>query len=319
MFLCISFNYRHLASNNGKLETVIVGKTIEQYRDIVDTEDYYADCREKYKHIKLPDLSKRPQPSKLTDVSKYINAPLPCAGKYEACKEMEVTDEDLKSFQVPLNDMEFDFDELTASIEACINDKKSEIETTTPSSSLIDDFPKPSFSKQVSVDRNLPFNFNTSPQPCSSKSIQPSDDSLNDKKSTQQLKQSNLNAMYFKPQINRVVNSSNEAPIVKKRKLSSPPTTTSKSNLYPDFKSSLDELRLQNAKQNKNSIQQSYQSNPNPVAVMRKSVGLSKPFKVPLEASSSAPEPEPIKYVYIQLSIIILIEHLITVHPRTID
>ncbi|CAO1385909.1 unnamed protein product [Diamesa tonsa] len=129
--------------------------------------------------------------------------------------------------------------------------------------------------------------------------MEDSDDSS--KKST--LKQSNLNSMFFKPQINRTQNStvssvSKEIPTVKKRKLTPsppPPTTAPKSNLYPDFKSSLEELHLQNAKQNKNPAQQSSSYLPNPAAVMRKSVGLSKPFKVPLEAqqtSSNAPEPE---------------------------
>lgn len=110
--------------------------------------------------------------------------------------------------------------------------------------------------------------------------------------------------MFFKPQINRATSStlssvSKEATIVKKRKLSPTPPpspTATKGNLYPDFKSSLEELHLQNAKQNKNQGQQSSSYQPNPAAVMRKSVGLSKPFKVPLEAQqTSVPEPEQTK------------------------
>lgn len=315
-FVFIEFNYRHIANKNCPDGAVLVERTIQQYRDIVDKDDYYADCREKYKHIILPDLSKRPEPSKLlkTDIKEFIGEPLPCAGKYEYCKEMEVTDEDLKSFCIvpPKDDIDidFDFDELETSIEMCINDLKSQKESTViskkepeaTSSSLLNKFPKPSFSKQVSVNKDLPFNFNRSPQPCSSKSIEQnmesSEDSSNEKKTT--LKQSNLNAMFFKPQINRTLNStvssvSKEATIVKKRKLSPPPTAT-KSNLYPDFKSSLEELHLQNAKQNKNQGQQSSSYQPNPAAVMRKSVGLSKPFKVPLEAQqTSVPEPEQTK------------------------
>lgn len=323
----IRFNYRLCASKNDKDGAVLVQRTIEQYRDVVDKEDYYADCREKYKHIVLPDLSKRPEPSKLleTDPKVFIGEPLPCAGKYEYCKEMEITDEDLKSFCIypkDEKDIDFDFDELESSIEMCISDIKSqkessstsekseatsEKESKTTSSSLLNEFPKPSFSKQVSINKDLPFNFNRSPQPCSSKSVDQnmdsSEDSLNDKKST--LKQSNLNSMFFKPQINRAPSStvssvSKEIPIVKKRKLSPPPPPTApKNNLYPDFKSSLEELHLQNAKQNKNPAQQSSSYQPNPAAVMRKSVGLSKPFKVPLEAqqTSAPPEPEQTKWV----------------------
>lgn len=228
---------------------------------------------------------------------------------------MEVTDEDLKVFnddyvapdEVDEDDIDFDFDGFEKSVESCIEGIKSAKESTsksvdepTPSTSrLLNEFPKPSFTKQVSVNKDLPFNFNRSPQPCSSKSIdqnmEPSEDSS--QKNPRTLKQSNLNAMFFKPQINRapscpVPSVTKEVPTLKKRKLSPPPIASPKSNLYPDFKSSLEELHLQNAKQNRNSPQQSTSYQPNPAGAMRKSVGLSKPFKVPLEAQQTTAQPE---------------------------